>query len=151
MKKVITYGTFDLFHIGHLNLLRRLSEMGEVTVAVSTDEFNQSKGKKSIIPFEQRSEIIKSIRYVHQVVPEETWNQKIDDIKKYGIDIFVMGDDWEGEFDFLKEYCEVIYLPRTADISTTELKKSLRLFSSISKDDFLRAFDVLEQLKNDLM
>lgn len=150
-KIVITYGTFDMFHIGHLNLLRRAKQLGDyLIVAVSTDEFNQQKGKKTLIPYEQRIEIVKAIRYVDLVIPEYSWEQKIDDIKKYKVDIFVIGEDWKGKFDFLKEYCEVIYLPRTKGISTTDLKKSLASFLSISKEDLLRAFEVFEQLKKDL-
>lgn len=127
--RVITYGTFDMFHIGHLNLLKRLSELGdELIVAVSTDVFNTIKGKKTLIPYEQRAEIVRNIKYVDSVIAEHHWEQKIDDIKKYNIDIFAMGDDWEGEFDFLKTYCEVVYLPRTKDVSTTELKIALNKF-----------------------
>lgn len=123
MKKVITYGTFDLFHYGHLRLLRRARFCGDyLIVAVSTDEFNRIKGKEPIYPYEQRAKIVESIKYVDKVIPETSWDQKINDIKKYDIDIFVMGADWEGKFDFLKEYCEVIYLPRTKNISTTEIK-----------------------------
>jgi len=150
IKRVITYGTFDMFHIGHLELLKRIYELGdELIVAVSTDEFNDIKGKKTIIPYSQRAEIIKSLRYVDRVIPESSWEQKIDDIKKYDIDLFVMGDDWSGKFDFLKEYCKVIYLPRTKDISTTKLKKSLSSFLSVLKEDILKAFEIIETLKQD--
>jgi glycerol-3-phosphate cytidylyltransferase len=125
MKRIITYGTFDLFHIGHLNLLKRAKQLGDyLIVAVSTDDFNKLKSKQSVVSFKDRSEIVKSIKYVDLVIPENNWEQKIDDIKKYNVDIFVMGDDWEGKFDFLKEYCEVVYLPRTKDVSTTDFKKS---------------------------
>lgn len=125
-KRVITYGTFDLFHIGHLNLLQRLKSLGtELVVAVSTDEFNSLKGKKTIIPFEHRVEIVKNIKCVDNVIAENSWEQKIEDIKKYNIDIFAMGDDWEGKFDFLREYCEVIYLDRTKDISSSSIKSIL--------------------------
>lgn len=126
MKKVITYGTFDLFHIGHLNILKRAKALGDyLIVAVSTDEFNAIKGKTCAIPFEQRKAIVEAIKYVDEVIPENNWEQKIDDITKHKVDIFVMGDDWNGKFDFLKEYCEVVYLPRTLDISTTEIKERL--------------------------
>lgn len=149
-KIVITYGTFDMFHVGHLRLLKRLKDMGdELIVAVSTDTFNELKGKKTLIPYEQRVEILKSIKYVDKVIPEENWEQKIEDIKKYKVDIFVIGNDWEGEFDFLKDYCEVKYLERTQDISTTQLKKSLTNFLSIPKEDILKAFEILEALKKD--
>lgn len=128
-KKVITYGTFDMFHIGHLNLLSRLAELGdELIVAVSTDEFNALKGKKTLIPYEQRVEIVRNIKCVDKVIAEEAWEQKIEDIQKYDIDVFAMGNDWEGKFDFLKMHCEVLYLPRTEDVSTTELKIALNKF-----------------------
>ncbi|MDD2780474.1 glycerol-3-phosphate cytidylyltransferase [Sulfuricurvum sp.] len=128
-KIVLTYGTFDMFHIGHLNLLQRLSALGEkLIVAVSTDEFNTVKGKKTLIPYEQRAQIVSAIKGVDLVIPEENWEQKIDDIRNHNVDIFAMGNDWEGKFDFLSPYCKVVYLPRTEDISTTEIKKSLDLF-----------------------
>jgi glycerol-3-phosphate cytidylyltransferase len=153
-KTIITYGTFDMFHIGHLKLLQRLKsivgEYGKLIVAVSTDEFNEGKGKKTLIPYEQRAEIVANIKYVDLVIPENNWEQKIDDAQKYDVDIFAIGDDWKGKFDFLKEYCEVVYLPRTQNISTTQLKKSLTNFLSITKEDIIKAFEILEQLKNDL-
>lgn len=124
---IITYGTFDLFHIGHLKLLERISKMcNNLIVAVSTDEFNALKGKKCVIPFEQRAAIVAGCKYVTKVIPETCWEQKEKDIEKYNVDAFVMGDDWKGKFDFLKEKCEVVYLPRTPDISTTELKSVLK-------------------------
>lgn len=150
MKRVITYGTFDLFHIGHLTLLRRLAELGELTVAVSTDEFNADKGKKTLIPFEQRIELVRGVRYVTQAIPEYSWAQKIEDVKKYNIDIFAIGDDWKGKFDFLNDHCEVVYLPRTDGISTTSLKAALSKFSAVKKEEFLKAFEILEMLKQDL-
>lgn len=150
-KTVITYGTFDMFHIGHLRLLRRLREMGErVIVAVSTDEFNEQKGKKTLIPYEQRAAIVEAIDCVDMVIPEESWEQKVIDVRKYNVDIFAIGNDWHGEFDFLREHCEVVYLPRTKHISTTELKHSLKRFLSISQDDLKKAFEVLEMLRRDL-
>ncbi len=131
-KIVLTYGTFDMFHIGHLNLLNRLKNLGsKLIVAVSTDEFNALKGKKTLIPFEQRALIVQNIKCVDMVILEDNWEQKIEDVKKYNIDIFAMGDDWEGKFDFLKDYCEVIYLPRTENISTTQLKLELNTFLGI--------------------
>ena len=134
-KIVLTYGTFDMFHIGHLNLLNRLKSLGDkLIVAVSTDEFNSIKGKKTLIPFEQRALIVQNIKCVDMVISEENWEQKIDDIKKYNVDIFAIGDDWQGKFDFLKDYCEVIYLPRTQNISTTELKKELKKYLGISDE-----------------
>lgn len=150
-KTVITYGTFDMFHIGHLKLLRRLSEIGDrVIVAVSTDEFNTLKGKKTLIPFEQRAAIVEAIDCVDLVIPEHDWDQKVLDVKKYDVDTFAIGKDWEGKFDFLKEYCDVVYLERTKDISTTELKRSLKNFLSISSEDLGKAFEVLEMLRRDL-
>ena len=126
MKKVLTYGTFDLLHWGHINLLSRAKDLGDhLTVAISTDEFNAIKNKKSYHSFENRKLILESIRYVDKVIPEKTWDQKIRDVVDNNIDVFVMGDDWEGKFDFLKEYCEVVYLPRTIGISTSKIKDDL--------------------------
>ncbi len=128
-KIVLTYGTFDMFHIGHLNLLQRLSALGDkLIVAVSTDEFNAIKGKKTLIPYDQRAKIVSAIKGVDLVIPEENWDQKIDDIRSHNVDIFAMGNDWEGKFDFLSPYCEVVYLPRTEEISTSELKIALNEF-----------------------
>lgn len=136
-KKVITYGTFDLFHIGHLKLLQRLRSLGDyLIVAVSTDEFNEQKGKKTLIPYEQRAEIVQAIKYVDLVIPENTWEQKVADIENYKADVFAMGNDWEGKFDFLKEYCEVVYLPRTEDISSTHLKVNLNEFLKNNRAGF---------------
>ena len=126
MKKVLTYGTFDLLHYGHINLLRRAKQLGDyLVVGLSTDEFNQLKNKKSFFPYEKRKMMLEAIKYVDEVIPETSWDQKLTDVKKHNIDVFVMGDDWEGKFDYLKEYCEVIYLPRTKDISTTDIKNDL--------------------------
>lgn len=126
MKKVITYGTYDLLHTGHINLLRRARKYGDyLIVAISSDEFNALKGKKAYYTFEQRKAILEAIRYVDEVIPEHTWEQKTEDVKKHDVDVFVMGDDWEGEFDFLKDHCEVVYLPRTVGISTTKIKSDL--------------------------
>ena len=127
MKKIITYGTFDLLHYGHINLLKRAKQMGDyLIVCLSTDEFNKnSKNKECYFSYEIRKQLLESIRYVDLVIPENNWNQKINDIKEFGIDTFVMGDDWKGKFDFLKDYCEVICLPRTKEISTTKIKKDL--------------------------
>ena len=124
MKKVITYGTYDLLHVGHINLLRRARELGDyLVVVVSSDEFNAIKGKKAYYSFEDRKKILEAIKYVDEVLPEYTWEQKIDDVVNNNIDVFVMGDDWKGKFDFLKDYCEVVYLPRTEGISTTRSRK----------------------------
>lgn len=128
MKKILTYGTFDLLHIGHIRLLERAKALGDhLTVAVSTDEFNwNSKQKICTYSYADRAEILRAISYVDLVIPEISWEQKIHDVQKHNIDTFVIGDDWAGKFDFLKEYCEVVYLPRTAGISTTEIKSSLK-------------------------
>lgn len=127
MKKTITYGTFDLFHKGHVNLLRRVSELGDhLTVAVSTNEFNKEKGKTCLHPFDDRVAVIESIRYVDKVISEYSWDQKVTDVQRYDINTFAIGDDWANEFDFLKEYCEVVYLPRTLGISTSDIKKVMK-------------------------
>ncbi|HLW39169.1 MAG TPA: glycerol-3-phosphate cytidylyltransferase [Brumimicrobium sp.] len=127
IKRIITYGTFDLLHYGHINLLRRAKQEGDyLIVALSTDEFNwNSKQKKCYFSYERRKELLEAIRYVDLVIPENNWEQKAKDIQLYHIDKFVMGDDWEGKFDFLKEYCEVKYFKRTPEISTTQIKKDL--------------------------
>lgn len=125
-KRVLTYGTFDYLHIGHINILRRAKQLGDyLVVGLSTDEFNRLKHKQSHSSFEDRKTIVEAIRFVDLVIPELTWEQKIDDIKKHGIDVFVMGDDWEGKFDFLRSHCEVVYLPRTENISSTLIKHGL--------------------------
>lgn len=128
MKRVITYGTFDLLHYGHINILRRAKEYGDyLIVALSTDEFNSlKKSKKCYFNYEQRKQLLEAIRYVDLVIPEENWDQKKTDMHEYHIDTFIMGDDWKGKFDFLKdEGVEVVYLPRTPEISTTRIKKDL--------------------------
>lgn len=127
MKRVITYGTFDVLHYGHINLLKRARELGDyLIVGLSSDEFNNIKNKKSYYSYEQRKMILEACRYVDLVIPENNWEQKILDVQDYKADIFVMGDDWRGKFDFLKEYCEVMYLPRTPDISSTKTRLHLR-------------------------
>jgi glycerol-3-phosphate cytidylyltransferase len=131
MIKIITYGTFDLFHVGHVRLLKRLFELGDqVVVGCSTDEFNEIKGKKTVVSFSERCEILMSCKYVHSVFAENSWDQKIDDIKRENANIFAIGDDWKGKFDFLREYCDVIYLPRTMDISSTILKYRAKSLSN---------------------
>ena len=123
---VLTYGTFDLFHYGHVRLLQRLAAMGsELIVGCSTDEFNAIKGKKSVMSFEQRRTILESCRYVSRVIPEETWDQKRTDIVNYNVSVFAMGDDWVGAFDDLSDIAQVVYLPRTRDVSTTELRSKI--------------------------
>ena len=126
MKTVITYGTFDLLHYGHIEILRRAKEIaegGKLIVAISSDEFNLLKGKRSHMPFEKRKELVQAIRYVDEVIPEENWEQKKTDVQDHHVDTFVMGNDWEGKFDELKELCEVVYLPRTPSISSTAIKR----------------------------
>lgn len=126
-KRAITYGTFDLFHIGHLNLLERIKEKAEeLVVAISSDTFNSLKGKKCVISFEDRCRIVAALKVVDLVIGEENWEQKITDIQNLNCDLFVMGSDWEGKFDFLKPYCDVIYLPRTEGISSSEIKGILK-------------------------
>lgn len=134
MKRVITYGTFDLLHYGHINLLRRAKELGDyLIVAVSTDEFNNNeKHKKCYFTYEQRKALVEAIRYVDLVIPEENWGQKKTDVHEYHINTFVIGDDWKGKFDFLKdEGVEVIYLPRTPEISSTQIKSDLKQTSIV--------------------
>lgn len=128
MRKVITYGTFDLLHYGHVNLLRRARELGDyLIVALSTDEFNLTeKQKKCYFSYAQRKKLLEAIRYVDLVIPEESWEQKISDVREFRVDTFAIGDDWTGKFDFLEAYCEVVYLPRTPEISTTQIKRELK-------------------------
>lgn len=127
MKRVITYGTFDLLHYGHINLLKRAKQLGDyLIVGLSTDEFNAIKGKKSYFSYEERKMLLESIRYVDLVIPEKNWEQKIDDVINYHVDTFVIGDDWEGRFDYLNKYVNVIYLKRTPEVSTTAIKENLK-------------------------
>lgn len=126
MKRIITYGTFDVLHYGHINLLKRARALGDyLIVGLSSDEFNKLKNKKSYYTYEQRKTILEACRYVDLVIPEDNWEQKVSDVQKYQADVFVMGDDWTGKFDFLKEYCEVTYLPRTPEVSSTQTKQYL--------------------------
>lgn len=129
MKRVITYGTYDLFHYGHINLLRRARELGDyLIVALSTDEFNWNcKQKTCYFSYEKRRQLLEAVRYVDLVIPEESWEQKVTDVQLYHVDTFVMGDDWAGKFDFLREYCQVVYLPRTPEISSTQIKQDLKV------------------------
>lgn len=130
MKRIITYGTFDMLHYGHINLLKRAREMGDyLVVALSTDEFNwNSKQKKTYFSFEKRKQLLEAIRYVDLVIPEESWGQKITDVSTYDIDVLVMGDDWQGKFDFISDQTNtnVLYLKRTPEISTTQIKADLK-------------------------
>jgi glycerol-3-phosphate cytidylyltransferase len=146
-RTVITYGTFDLFHIGHLRLLNRLRELGDsLIVGVSTDEFNAKKGKKSIIQFEDRLEIVRNLKCVDLAIPEDSWDQKAKDIQSYGASIFGMGHDWEGKFDHLSEYCEVVYLPRTENISSTQIKQVLSVVDRTHVDELKRALDIISNI-----
>ena len=135
MKRILTYGTFDLLHYGHIRLLQRAKALGDyLVVALSTDEFNAGKGKKAYHSYETRKKMLEAVRYVDLVIPEECWEQKISDVQKYDIDIVVMGSDWAGSdrFDYLKDYCEVVYLDRTEGVSTTKIKKDLGLQEPIN-------------------
>jgi len=126
MNKSLTYGTYDLLHAGHINLLRRAKALGDyLIVGLSTDEFNKLKNKDYFLPYKQRKAILEAIKYVDKIIPEKNWEQKISDVKKYNIDIFVMGDDWKRKFDELNKYCKVVYLKRTPNISTTFLKNDI--------------------------
>ena len=130
MKRILTYGTFDLLHFGHIEILRRAKALGDyLVVAVSTDEFNAIKNKKAYHDYATRKKMLEAVRYVDLVIPEKNWGQKRDDVKKYEIDTVVMGSDWEGNenFEKLKDICEVVYLPRTDNISTTKIKQDLAL------------------------
>ena len=135
MKRILTYGTFDLLHYGHIRLLQRAKALGDyLIVAVSTDEFNAIKNKKSYHDYETRKKMLEAIRYVDLVIPEENWEQKINYVKEYKVDVVVMGSDWAGsdKFDYLKDYCEVVYLDRTEGISTTKIKSDLGLQEPIN-------------------
>jgi glycerol-3-phosphate cytidylyltransferase len=128
---VLTYGTFDLFHPGHVQLLKRARELGSrLVVGLSTDEFNAKKGKSSVMRYEDRKTVLESCRYVDEVFAEEDWSQKLTDARRLGADVFVMGDDWVGKFDFMQEVCGVVYLARTEGVSTTEIKASMQSLSS---------------------
>lgn len=129
MIRVLTYGTFDLLHYGHIKLLKRAKELGDyLIVGLSTDKFNSiHKCKHTYFTYEERKQLLEAIRYVDLVIPEENWEQKINDVKEFKADIFVMGDDWKGKFDYLKECCEVVYLERTPEISTTKIKTDLKI------------------------
>ena len=138
MKRILTYGTFDLLHYGHIRLLKRAKELGDyLIVALSTDEFNAIKGKVAYHNYETRKKMLEAIRYVDLVIPEETWEQKENDVKKYQVDVVVMGSDWEGNenFEKLRKLCDVVYLPRTEGVSTTKIKKDLKLQQAINGVD----------------
>ena len=133
MKKVITYGTFDTLHFGHLKLLERAKNLGDyLIVALSTDEFNALKGKKSLLNYEERKSYLQAIKYVDLIIPENNWEQKIEDIKKNHVDIFTMGDDWKGKFDFMSDVCQVHYLERTPSISSTMIRSKINEIKSVA-------------------
>ncbi|WP_353084121.1 adenylyltransferase/cytidyltransferase family protein [Stenotrophomonas sp.] len=143
-RTVITYGTFDLFHVGHLNLLKRMKALGDrLIVGVSTDQFNEAKGKRTVVPFRDRIAIVENIKYVDLAIPEESWHQKKVDIQTHRADVFGMGDDWLGKFDDLKDHCEVVYLPRTADISSTEFKRLLSILDAEHVAELKKALDMI--------
>jgi glycerol-3-phosphate cytidylyltransferase len=145
--RVLTYGTFDLFHIGHLRLLERLRGLGDhLTVAVSTDEFNAHKGKSSIVPYADRAAIVASCRFVDAVIPEASWDQKTTDVTRHHIDIFGMGDDWAGRFDELESHCRVVYLPRTTGISSTSIKERLKVLDAEGLSSLRSAIEVAQQV-----
>lgn len=147
MTTVLTYGTFDLFHIGHLNLINRLAELGDrVIIGVSTDEFNAGKGKTSVVSYEDRARIIGSIKGVDLVIPETSWEQKISDIKEHQVDVFAIGEDWRGKFDDLRKLCEVHYLSRTDGISSTEIKQMLRVLDPSHITEMQDALAVMGRL-----
>lgn len=138
MKRILTYGTYDLLHYGHIRLLKRAKELGDyLIVALSTDEFNATKGKKAYHNYETRKKMLEAIRYVDLVIPEENWDQKINDVKEYHVDVTVMGGDWEGnpKFEELREYCDVVYLPRTEGVSTSKIKRDLGLQEPVNGKD----------------
>lgn len=151
-KTVITYGTFDMFHIGHLRLLKRMRELGErVIVAVSSDEFNAQKGKRALIPYAERREIIEALSCVDLVIAEDSWDQKATDIEKYAVDVFVMGDDWRGRFDELEAHCQVVYLERTSGISSSALKQALGRLIEEQKIDTPGDLEMIEGLRRSLL
>lgn len=151
MKTIITYGTFDLFHVGHVNLLERARSLGDrLVVGVSSDEFNAIKGKRSVFPYEHRARIVAALKCVDEVFPEQNWDQKPCDIARYGAHVFVMGHDWQGKFDDLAAGCEIVYLPRTDGISTTELKSALSSFNSAAVEELEKGLGILRSVVDQL-
>lgn len=151
MKTVLTYGTFDLFHIGHVKLLQRARALGDqLIVGVSSDEFNSIKGKKSIIPYAHRADIVRAMSCVDEVFPEHDWAQKVQDIARLNVDVLVMGHDWEGKFDDLNTYCEVAYMSRTEGISTTDLKVALSALRGDKIADLRSALDAVQAVVDQL-
>jgi glycerol-3-phosphate cytidylyltransferase len=147
MKTILTYGTFDLFHIGHIRLLERARALGDrLVVGISSDEFNAVKGKRSVIPYEHRSAIVSAMRCVDEVFAENEWEQKERDIRSRGVDVLVMGDDWAGRFDHYKTLCQVVYLPRTEGVSSSELKIALGAFKENKIAELQRGLDALRAI-----
>ncbi|BFT31563.1 glycerol-3-phosphate cytidylyltransferase [Alteromonas sp. D210916BOD_24] len=147
MKTIITYGTFDLFHVGHVRLLQRLKRLGDrLVIGLSTDEFNTQKGKTVVIPYADRKEVLLSCKYVDDVFPEENWEQKRQDIQRENADIFAIGDDWIGKFDDLNDIVDVLYLPRTQDISTTDIKAVMSQIEEDKKKEIKNLFSHLSSL-----
>ena len=150
MKRIITYGTFDLLHYGHINLLRRAKALGDyLVVGLSTDEFNwNSKHKKCYFSYEKRKQLLEAIRYVDLVIPEENWEQKKSDVELYKIDTFVIGDDWKGKFDYLNEYCKVVYLDRTQGVSSSEIRAEKRKvkFGLVGETSVISKFSFMKQI-----
>jgi glycerol-3-phosphate cytidylyltransferase len=143
-RTVLTYGTFDLLHIGHVKLLERLRDLGDrLVVGVSTDAFNAGKGKRTIIPYEDRAAILAALSAVDEVFPEESWDQKRGDIERFGVDVLGMGHDWTGKFDDLADLCEVVYLPRTEGVSTTDIKQVLTVLDTSHVEDLKKALDLI--------
>lgn len=147
MKTILTYGTFDVFHVGHVRLLKRLSEMADrLIVGVSTDEFNTQKGKEALMSYSDRAEVVSACQYVDLVFEERSWAQKENDIERFSVDIFAIGDDWQGKFDHLKKFCEVKYLPRTSGISSTSLKKLARGINRDNIKDLEKALSTINSV-----
>lgn len=146
-KTILTYGTFDLFHIGHLRLLERLRALGDrLVVGVSTDEFNALKGKKTVVPFADRLEIIRGLRCVDLAIAENSWEQKAEDIARHQVAILGMGHDWQGKFDDLSALCEVVYLPRTEGISSTDIRNSLKVLTPEHINELKQALDMMSSI-----
>lgn len=151
MKTILTYGTYDLFHVGHVRLLERARALGDrLIVGVSSDEFNSLKGKRSIFPYEHRAHIVGALRCVDEVFPEHNWEQKAADIERFNVTLFVMGDDWQGKFDHFSHLCEVGYLRRTEGISTSELKGALDTFRKAKMNELVDALETLQAIAREL-
>ena len=147
VRTVLTYGTFDLFHVGHLNLLTRLRAMGDrLVVGVSTDEFNARKGKQTVVRFQDRMDIVSGLKCVDLAIPEFAWEQKVEDIRRHDVTVFGIGDDWRGKFDHLQDHCDVVYLPRTDQVSSTELKRLLQVLDRTHVTELKQALDLISSI-----